>query len=176
MYIGGKEFAKMKRKALEKEFEDYIIRHKEAIYRLAYSYVRNSDDALDMVQESIYKAFTSLDSLKDFGAIKTWFYRIVVNTCLDFIRIRGREIVAGQEYLIDNSPGASDSYSDIDLNRALGELPDNYRGIIVLRYFEDLQLNQIAQVLDININTVKTRLYRGLDLLRIEMEMDGQEV
>lgn len=162
----------MKRKDLEKQFEDYIIEHKEAIYRLAYSYVKNPDDALDMVQESIYKGFLSLDSLKNPRAIKTWFYRIVVNTSLDFIRKSKREIIVDEEYLINNASGNSDSYSDIDLSRALDKLPDNYRTIIILRYFEDLKLNEIAQILDININTIKTRLYKGLGLLRIKMDVD----
>ena len=162
----------MKRKDLEKQFEDYIIEHKEAIYRLAYSYVKNPDDALDMVQESIYKGFLSLDSLKNPRAIKTWFYRIVVNTSLDFIRKSKREIIVDEEYLINNASGNSDSYSDIDLARALDKLPDNYRTIIILRYFEDLKLNEIAQILDININTIKTRLYKGLGLLRIKMDVD----
>lgn len=162
----------MKRKDIEKQFEDYIIEHKEAIYRLAYSYVKNPDDALDMVQESIYKGFLSLDSLKNPKAIKTWFYRIVVNTSLDFIRKSKREIIVDEEYLINNAYANSDNYSDIDLTRALDKLPDNYRTIVILRYFEDLKLSEIAQILDININTIKTRLYKGLELLRIKMDVD----
>lgn len=162
----------MKRKDIEKQFEDYIIEHKEAIYRLAYSYVKNPDDALDMVQKSIYKGFLSLDSLKNPKAIKTWFYRIVVNTSLDFIRKSKREIIVDEEYLINNASANSDNYSDIDLTRALDKLPDNYRTIVILRYFEDLKLSEIAQILDININTIKTRLYKGLELLRIKMDVD----
>lgn len=166
----------MKRKDLEKQFEDYIIEYKEAIYRLAYSYVKNPDDALDMVQESICKGFLSLDYLKNPKAVRTWFYRIVVNTSLDFIRKSKREVTVDEEYLINNAPGNSDNYSDIDLARALDKLPDNYRAIIILRYFEDLKLNEIAQILDININTIKTRLYKGLELLRIKMDVDEWEV
>ena len=54
-------------------------------YRLAYSYVKNADDALDILQESIYKAISSIESLKDSSYIKTWFYKIIVNTSLDFL-------------------------------------------------------------------------------------------
>lgn len=162
----------MKKKDLERHFEDYVIINKEPIYRLAYSYVKNAEDALDIVQESIYKGISSLESLKDINVIKTWFYRIVVNTSLDFIRKRSREIVIDSEYLFEKELIDMDNYANIDLERALENLPYSYRTIIILRYFEDLKINEIAEVLDININTIKTRLYKGLELLRIEMNTE----
>lgn len=154
----------------EREFEDYIISNNELFYRLAYSYVKNTDDALDVVQESIYKAFSSIDSLKDYSYIKTWFYRIIVNTSLDLLRKRKREVVTDEEYIFDENNGECDKYHDIDLKNALDDLPEMYRSIIILRYFEDLKLEEISQVLNENINTVKTRLYKGLKILRISMD------
>lgn len=68
----------------EKILTHCITEHKENVYRLAYSYVKNKDDALDIVQDSIYKAMTNLELLKNPDAVKSWFYRIVVNTALDF--------------------------------------------------------------------------------------------
>ena len=164
----------MKKKDLEKYFEDYIIEHKEPIYRLAYSYVRNTEDALDIVQESIYKGISSLEYLKDTNVLKTWFYRIVVNTSLDFIRKRKREVVTDEEYLFENELIDAGNYSDVDLESALDNLPNQYRTIIILRYFEDLKINEIAEVLDMNINTIKTRLYKGLELLRVEMDVEDR--
>lgn len=160
---------------LEKQLEDYIIENKELFYRLAYSYVKNIDDALDVVQESIYKAFSSIDSLKNFSYIKTWFYRIVVNVSLDFLRKRKREIVTSEEFLFNNDIGTVDNYADMDLEKALEALPENYRSIIVLRFFEDLKLGEIAEILDENINTVKTRLYKALEILRISMDDGNKE-
>lgn len=154
----------------ERKFEDYIINNNELFYRLAYSYVKNTDDALDVVQESIYKAFSSIDSLKDYSYIKTWFYRIIVNTSLDLLRKRKREVVTDEEYIFDENNGECDKYHDIDLKNALDDLPEMYRSIIILRYFEDLKLEEISQVLNENINTVKTRLYKGLKILRISMD------
>jgi len=160
----------MRNKDLEKQFEDYIIQYKEPIYRLAYSYVRNPDDALDIVQDAIYKGFLSIGSLKNFSAIKTWFYRIVVNTSLDYIRKRNRELViTNEEILYNNELNYIDKHTDFDLENALKSLPDDYQIIIILRFFEDLKISEIAEVLGINLNTVKTRLYKGLDLLKIEM-------
>lgn len=154
----------------ERKFEDYIINNNELFYRLAYSYVKNTDDALDVVQESIYKAFSSIDSLKDYSYIKTWFYRIIVNTSLDLLRKRKREVVTDEEYIFDENNGECDKYHDIDLKNALDDLPEKYRSIIILRYFEDLKIEEISKVLNENINTVKTRLYKGLKILRISMD------
>lgn len=166
----------MRKKDLEKYIENYVTDYKEVIYRLAYSYVRNSQDALDIVQESIYKSFVYMDSLKDPKAIKTWFYRIVVNTSIDFIRKRKREILVDKEFLLNNDTGHRDDYKNIDLETALYQLPHDYRIIIILRYFEDLKIKEIAEVLDLNINTVKTRLYKALEDLKIEIKEDSQEV
>lgn len=155
---------------LENQLEDFIIKNREPFYRLAYSYVKNVDDSLDVVQESIYKAFSSIDSLKDFGYIKIWFYRIVVNVSLDFLRKKKREIITDEDFLLANDTGTIDNYADIDLENALESLPEDYKSIIVLRFFEDLKLEEIAVILEKNISTVKTRLYKGLEMLRISMD------
>lgn len=166
----------MDEKHLQKLFADHVIKNKENYYRLAYSYVKNADDALDIVQESIYKAISSIESLKNPKYIKTWFYRIVVNTSLDFLRKHKRVDVVEQEILERCISGDEDDYENIDLHRALDELSPNYRTIIVLRYFEDLKIEEVADVLNENVNTVKTRLYRALKMLRVKMEDDLEAI
>ncbi len=163
------------RSMLEKQFADHIIKNKERYYRLAYSYVKNVDDALDIVQESIYKAMSSLDSLRNPAYFRTWFYRIVVHTALDFLRQRNKTVLVEEEVLINSNSGTCDTYQDIDLKRALDSLPAKYRTIIILRYFEDLKIEDVAEILDENVNTVKTRLYTALRKLRIEM-VDNNEI
>lgn len=157
---------------LENQLKDYIVNNQELFYRLAYSYVKNVDDALDVVGESVYKAFSSIDSLKNCDYIKTWFYRIIVNTSLDFLRKRKREILTDKEFLLDQNEGVMDQYSDVDLKRALDALPETYKSIIVLRFFQDLKLKEIAEVVDENVNTVKTKLYKALEMLRISMDVE----
>ncbi|WP_031515845.1 sigma-70 family RNA polymerase sigma factor [Desulfofalx alkaliphila] len=156
--------------SIDRLIADYVIQYKENHYRLAYSYVRNTEDALDVVQESIYKALSAKNSLKDTAYLKTWFYRIIVNTALDFLRRRKRLKVAEEGTLISLDGGALDHYQDIDLRRALDALPADYRSIIILHYFEDLRLEDVAEILDKNVNTVKTQLYRTLKRLRLEMD------
>ncbi|KNF07618.1 RNA polymerase sigma factor SigV [Gottschalkia purinilytica] len=160
----------MRKKDLEKIVIDYILENKENCYRLAYSYVKNVDDALDIVQESTYKAVTSLNSLKEPKYIKTWFYRIIVNTSLDFLRKQKKVDIVSEEILDVYSHGVDDVYENIDLQRELDNLPPNYRIIVILRYFEDLKIEEIADILKENTSTVKTRLYSALKKLRISMK------
>lgn len=159
---------------LESHIADYVINNKESHYRLAYSYVKNREDALDIVQESIYKAISSKRTLKNPDHIRTWFYRIVVNTSLDFLRKQKKLVLSDDETMLLNEAACEDSYHDIDLQNALCELPDSCRSIIILRYFEDLKIDEIAEILDENVNTVKTRLYKSLEKLRIQLS-EGEE-
>ncbi|TCM96219.1 RNA polymerase sigma (SigV) subunit [Paenibacillus sp. BK033] len=159
----------MNRKS-EQLLTNCITENKENIYRLAYSYVKNKEDALDIVQDSIYKAMTSIELLKDSTAVKSWFYRIVVNTSLDFLRKHKRVHPMDLEKLEFYALGAEDSYMDIDLVRTLADLPPKYREVVVLRFFEDMKIEEVAEVLQENVNTVKTRLYQALRLLRAKLK------
>jgi RNA polymerase sigma-70 factor, ECF subfamily len=159
----------MSKSSLEELIADYVIKNKEIHYRLAFSYVKNADDALDIVQESIYKAISTMDTLKTPGYIKTWFYRILVNTSIDLLRKRNKVVIVDDETLSDYDLSKADNYMDIDLQKALENLPVQYRSVVVLRFFEDLKIEEIADVLDENVNTIKTRLYKALKILRIQM-------
>ncbi len=156
-------------KRLQEEFEKYIVENKEKFYRIGYSYVKNADDALDIVQEAVLKAMSSMAGLKNPEYMKTWFYRILINTALDFLRKKKKIVQVDEDFFSANNEVHTDTYYDMDLHRALDNLPDNYKSIIILRFFEDLKIQEIARVLDMNENTVKTRLYKSLEILRINL-------
>lgn len=156
-------------KKFEKLLIDFITENKESMYRLAFSYVKNAENALDIIQDTIHKALSSSETLKSEGSIKSWLYRILVNTSIDFLRKQKRIQIVDDKTLEFHSPKGGDVYPDIDLEKALEELPPAYRTVIVLRYFEDLKIDEIAEVMNENISTVKTRLYQGLRKLRIKM-------
>lgn len=149
--------------------ESFIIENREAHYRLAYSYVRNKDTALDIVQDSIFKALKSIDRLDEITYLKTWFYRIIINTSIDFIRKHQRITVMDDEILSIHLPKLEDEMTDMDLQDAIDRLPPKYKTLIILRFFEDLKIHEIAAITDLNVNTVKTRLYSALKKLRIEV-------
>lgn len=165
----------MLNRKMEKLLTRCIKDHQEQVYRLAFSYVKNKDDALDIVQDSIYKAMTRIDGLKDPEAVKSWFYRIVVNTALDFLRRSKKVRTMDHEMIEMHASGTEDDYSNFDLKRTLEELPEKYRSVIVLRYFEDMKIDEVAAVLGENVNTVKTRLYQALRVMRIKMDDESSK-
>lgn len=149
--------------------KNFIIENREAHYRLAYSYVRNKENALDIVQDAIVKALLSVGKLDELTYMKTWFYRIVANTAIDFIRKHQRVTVMDDDILDSFLPQLEDEMTDMDLQNAINHLPPKYKTLIILRFFEDLKIEEIAEVTGDNINTVKTRLYAALKKLRIEV-------
>lgn len=149
--------------------ERYIVENQQAYYRLAYSYVKNKENALDIVQESIFKALRSIDRLDEVNYLKTWLYRIVVNTAIDFIRKHQRVSIMEDDMLESHLPTSLNEMSDLDLQEAVDQLSPTYKTVIILRFFEDLKLEEIAEITGDNLNTVKTRLYAALRKLRVEM-------
>lgn len=161
-----------KKSKLEKEFTTLILENKESFYRIAYSYVRNQQDALDIVQESIHKALIHINTLENQVSLKSWFYKIIVNNSLDFLRKHKRLTIVDDNVMEGLANGREDKYQNLDLQEAIDQLPDKYKTIIILRYFEDMKIEEIAKVIDENVNTIKTRLYRALKILRVELDED----
>ena len=156
-----------RKKDKEEIVEETLLTEYDRYYRLAYSYVGNPDDAADIVQEGAYKAILHCGSLQNTSYVNTWLYRIVLNEIFAFCRRNQRERV-----LVVDVPeqGRDDIYEDVDLMKALQELDERDRAVIVLRYFEEYKLGEIADILEENVSTVKSRLYRGIKKLRLHME------
>lgn len=159
----------MKHQHVEQVFVTFIRANKERFYLLAYSYTKNEQDALDIVQDSIQKALQSLHTLQNEQQLKSWFYKIVVRTAIDFLRKNKRMQVMDDEQLMFLSPPQNDTYENMDLDDALDTLPSAYREVIILRYFEDLKIEDVAHIVDANVNTVKSRIYKALKLLKIQL-------
>lgn len=81
------------KKIKENKIKDYIVNNQESFYKIAYSYVKNKDDALDIVNDSICKALSKINSLNDIDGIKPWFYKILINSSIDCIRKNNKYIV-----------------------------------------------------------------------------------
>lgn len=144
----------------------YIIDNQEKFYRLAFSYVRNQDDALDVVQNAIYKALEHYSGLRNENAINTWFYRILVNESLLFLRKRKEEVFQEESEMAEIPYYEKEYDKDDDLYEQINHLDQDLQTIIKLRFYEELSLKEISDVMDMNLNTVKARLYRGLKLLK----------
>ena len=146
--------------------EQIILEKYNQYYRMAYSYTYNEDDAGDIVQNGAYKAIRSSHILKNPEFASTWVYRIMLNECFAYRR-RPKHI--SYENMLEegkiNVEGTEDAYTDIDLRNAIDTLTKEDKAIIILKYFEDKTLEEIAIILDKNVNTIKSRLYRSIEKL-----------
>ncbi len=150
---------------IQQMVEEELLSSYSSLYRLAYSYVKNEADAMDIVQESAYKAIKNSSSVQKKSCIRTWLWRIVINTSLELLRKQQRETLAYTPI----EQGQEDRYLDFDTLDALDILSEKERAVIVLRFFEDRKLQEIANALEENTNTVKSILYRSLKKLKAKL-------
>ena len=158
--------------------EEIILQKYNQYYRLAYSYAHNEADAGDIVQNGAYKALKASHTLRQPEYAETWLYRIMLNECFQHLR---QPCLLSYESLAQEgreTESTRDSYCDVDLHRALDALSDKDRAVVILKYFEDRKFEEIAAILDENVNTVKSRLYRSMKKLRgaLTDETDGEGI
>ncbi len=160
--ISGKDTQK------EKLVEDIVLSNYNRYYRLAYSYVHNDADACDIVQTAVYHALRGCHSLKHEEFAATWVYRIVLNEIFRFCNRKETRLFSLEQ--LPSEQGKEDVYENIDLQHALELLPPKDRAVVELRFFEDRKLEDIAGILEENVNTIKSRLYRSMKKLRLTLE------
>ena len=153
----------------EKIVNDALLAGYQKYYRMAYSYVRNEADAMDVVQEASYKAIYNASKLRNPEYVDTWIGRIVINAAMEVLRKAGRY----EQEIADEDASYETQFGDLDLREALDHLDPKDRSIIELRFFEDLDLNSIAEMLGENLSTVKSRLYRALRKLKLDLGDEG---
>ena len=141
----------------KEQFEVYISENIDSIYRFAYTFTKDQGDAEDVVNESVIKALKALDSLKKPEYMGTWFYRIVVNTAMTYLKKRSRVVYLDPKDM-EELQDHGEPFADLNFEEMIKRLDTKYKSIIVLRYFEGMALADIAYVLNENLNTVKTRL------------------
>ncbi len=150
--------------------EQTILEKYNQYYRLAYSYVHNEADACDIVQNGAYKALRGSHTLKQPEYVQTWIYRIMLNECFSHVKASGFLSYEAMQEKNGEEAAVEDRYANLDLQRAMDALSNSDRAVVILKYFEDRKLEEIAEILDENVNTVKSRLYRSLKKLRELLE------
>ncbi len=157
----------------EKLIEQLMELYTEKVYLLAYSFVKDRGIAEDISQEVFIKAYKYIDNFRGEASLKSWIYRIAVNTSKDFLKKKSLKQLLLENSFLENfhrTESTEASYLEADRNEQLLQiiltLPMKYREIIVLHYFYDIKIYELASVLDLKQNTVKTRLSRGRDMLK----------
>ncbi len=166
----------------EQAYEALILRYQQPVYNLVYRLLNDSSDACDVVQEVFLKIFRNIGAFRCQSSLKTWIYRVAVNEAHNhrrwFCRHKKQEIGlerdeeerSYQDTLSDPSRSpfeiAADQEAQSILEKAMQELNPTFRAAVVLRDIEDLSYEEIAEVLQINLGTVKSRIMRGREALR----------
>lgn len=149
--------------------DQYLVDNLNNLYCIAFSYCKNEEDAKDILSNATVKAYISINKLRDISFLKTWFYRILINEChRNYAKRKKIYFIFDEEDIPEPKTENITNYSD--LYQAIDHLSIKYKTIIILKYFEELTIKEISAILKINENTIKTRLYHALKILKIEME------
>ncbi len=159
----------MKADDKEKIVSDALLAGYQKYYRMAYSYVHNEADAMDVVQEASYKAIYNAAKLRNPEYVDTWIGRIVINAAMEVLRKASKF----EQEIADEDASYEEEFADLDLREAINRLDPRDKSIIELRFFEDMDLNSIADILGENLSTVKSRLYRALRKLKLDLGDEG---
>jgi RNA polymerase sigma-70 factor (ECF subfamily) len=147
-----------------------IERHQDRVYRVCLRIVGNAEDARDAAQDAFLTAFRKLAQFRGDAAFATWLHRIAVNSCYDSLRRKKRRpllhpIRAEDEAPFELGPPVADHAEEVagtlDVGRALSEIREDHRIVLVLADVEDMAYEEIAAILDVPIGTVKSRVHRG---------------
>ena len=155
-------------------WEEVVQNHSAKVFRLAYRLTGNKFDAEDLTQEVFVRVFRSLENFKP-GTLDGWLHRITTNLFLDQARRKSRirfDALAedAESRLPGQEPGPEQSFElnnlDLDVQRALEELPPDFRAAVVLCDLEGLSYDEVAEALGVKLGTVRSRIHRGRTMLR----------
>ena len=158
-------------------FEQLMAAHENKMYAVALRMCGNREDAQDCLQEAMIRVFRAISGFKGQSSFSTWVYRITMNSCLDELRRRKTRTATSLDAMLENGFAPSDEGDTPEqsslrseqrrvLERAIAELPEDMRSAIVLRDIQGCSYDEIAQTLNANVGTIKSRISRGREKLR----------
>ncbi len=165
-------------------FADIVEIYSNSIYQLGYRMLGNRHEAEDIAQEAFIRAYVNIKTFNQDLKFSTWLFRIATNLCIDRIRkkkpdyyldaeVSGTDGLTMYSQLSSDSPLPESELESLELQeivqKEILKLPEKYRSVIVLKYIEELSLNEISEILDMPLGTVKTRIHRGREALRQQL-------
>lgn len=155
----------------EQAFYQLIEQEQHKLYRMAYVYVQNENDAVEVFQQTIIRAYEGLPQLKEPHYFSTWLTRIIINCCKTYIAKNKRVQPVEPQALVDlNSTSPTYIEEELDLWQALCQLEEKYKTVLLLRFYQDYSVKDIAAILQCPEGTVKTHIRRGLQALRQQLK------
>ncbi|WP_425271778.1 RNA polymerase sigma factor SigW [Paenibacillus protaetiae] len=177
--------AKLALKGDQRAFAELVDLYQDKLFHMAYRMLNNRQEAEDVVQDTFLRVYKNLDKYDEGLKFSTWIYRIATNLCIDRLRKRKPSYSLDAE---SSEHEGLDGYSMIPsdnrtpesevlltetqkiVHQAIESLPPKYKTIMMLRYIQDMSLQEIGEVLDMPVTTIKTRVHRGREFLRKKLE------
>lgn len=181
MKQGNSELIKLAIDGDEGAYKQLLNNYRGALFNLLYKMVRNKEETEDLVQEAFMKAFKALPSFNEEYAFSTWLYKIAINNCIDHMRKKRLKTYSINKPVQSKDGEFDREFPDTSMSpdkhlladeratlieTAIDELPENYRIAIVLRHSEEKSYEEIAQLLNIPLGTVKARIFRAREMLK----------
>ncbi|MFM9282392.1 sigma-70 family RNA polymerase sigma factor [Paenibacillus jiagnxiensis] len=153
-------------------FQRLVSTHQRRLYGIAYSYLHSEADALDALQETVCRGWMKCGSLRQPEILVPWLIRILINYCRDELKRRKKY----QPLHGSVEGGSAEMISDrkLDLQHALAHMKPKYREVLILKYYQDMTIAEIAQVLEKPEGTIKTWLYKGLKQMKLRLDTGGE--
>ncbi len=157
----------------EELFDQLVYEYQMPLKRMCFMYLRDISLAEDAVQETFLKVYKSLQQFRDGCSMKTWIMKVGVNTCRDMLRSawlrHTNRSVTPEDLQLPAEPGDKDEEAE-ELGRAILKLPVRYKDVILLHYYQDMNLAEIAEILHTSASTISRRLKHAQNLLRNELK------
>jgi len=160
---------KKAKKGDKNSFTKLILEIKDQAYEIAYCYLHNKEDSIDAVSNAVEKGLKNVKKLKNPQYFKTWFIRIVINECKLELRSR-KKITKLKENLIYDKLTVDNITDNYELEDIINKLPEPNREMIYLKYYMGYTLEEISEILDVPIGTVKTKIYSTIKNLKKEFD------
>ncbi|EHK2349046.1 sigma-70 family RNA polymerase sigma factor [Clostridium perfringens] len=152
-------------KGNKESFGILIKNNKEYLYKMAFLYVKDEQDALEVIHETVYRGFLNIEKLKKAKFFNTWITRILINVSIDFLKKKGKNEMLDESTPIIKEKCEISTEEKLDLYNAIDLLNDNYKTVIIMMYFNDMKIKDISKVMETPENTVKTYLRRAKQAL-----------
>lgn len=158
------------RNLTEEEFNVKYTMYKDIIYNIAFTYVHNKDDALDISQDVFIKYLKSENEFNDISNEKYWIIAVTINTAKNYVTSSWKKKVVIDNDYFENFKSDDEKKENFDYYKIIINLPEKYKQVIILFYYEDLSINEIANIFNLSLSCIKKRLERGRQMIKKEIE------
>ncbi|WP_207748179.1 MULTISPECIES: sigma-70 family RNA polymerase sigma factor [Clostridium] len=146
-----------------------MMENRQKFYRIAYSYVKNEQEALEIVSDAMYKGLVHLKDLREMDYFITWMTRIIINTSLETLRKKSK-LTQYEDYMAEVKVEETGQDQNLDLYHAIDMLDPDEKSYVILKYFEERTYREMSDILEMPQSTIKSKIYRSLEKMKSYLE------